>query len=197
MIKRGFDIVVSVLALAVTSPLLLVVAVLVKVESTGPVMFRQERVGRDGELFRIHKFRTMRVHATGSAVSPTGDPRVTRTGRLLRRSKLDEVPQLIDVLHGDMSVVGPRPELPRYVQEWPTDLRHEILSVRPGITDPVSIELRDESDLLAASEDPERYYIEVLLPRKAVGYADYVRTQSFRGDLLLVAHTVAAVVSRQ
>lgn len=194
MIKRAFDIAVSAAALIVLSPLLLLLVVVVRISSPGPALFRQERVGRHGKSFHIHKFRTMRADAEGPLVSTGNDRRITTVGRLLRRSKIDELPQLIDVLRGDMSIVGPRPEVLRYVALWPEDQRALILSVRPGITDPASIELRDESLLLTGVSAPEQYYVDVLLPRKTALYAHYVRTRSFRSDLAIIVRTVAAVV---
>jgi lipopolysaccharide/colanic/teichoic acid biosynthesis glycosyltransferase len=192
--KRGFDLVVSGLMLLVTWPLLLAVAVAVRVDSKGPALFRQERVGLDGETFRIHKFRSMSVEHDGALVSGTRDGRVTRVGRFLRRSKLDELPQIFDVFVGRMSLVGPRPEVPIYVDMWPADMRPVILSVRPGITDPASIAMRNEAEELAAAEDPERHYIESLLPRKAAMYVDYVRSRSFTGDLAIIGRTLATVI---
>lgn len=193
--KRGFDLVVSGLILLVTWPLLVALAVAVRMDSRGPALFRQVRVGLHGEPFRIHKFRSMNVDHGGGLVCATGDGRVTRVGRFLRKSKLDELPQILDVLVGDMSLVGPRPEVPKYVDMWPADRRQVILSVRPGITDPASIALRNEADELATAEDPERHYIESLLPRKTAMYVDYVNSRSFAGDLALLARTLAAVVS--
>lgn len=187
------DVVASGLGLVLLSPLLLAVAIAILLDSPGPVFFRQTRVGLHGRHFRIHKFRTMRVDAAGPAVSATGDSRVTRVGRLLRRTKIDELPQLLDVLRGEMSLVGPRPEVPQYVSLWPEDLRPVILSVRPGITDPATVQLRDEADILAQSQDPERVYIEELLPLKTREYARYVQTRSFVGDLKTIAATLGAV----
>jgi lipopolysaccharide/colanic/teichoic acid biosynthesis glycosyltransferase len=195
-LKRGFDVVAASVGLVVTSPLLLVLAILVKVDSRGPVLFRQERVGRHGRTFRIHKFRTMRtqpVGAAGLSITTSHDPRITRVGAWLRATKLDELPQLVDVVVGDMSLVGPRPEVPRYVEQWPPDRRAVILSVRPGITDPASILLRDESSELALAADPETYYVDSLLPRKTELYVRYVQERSMVGDLRLIARTIGAV----
>ncbi|MBW3085881.1 hypothetical protein KEM60_02092 [Austwickia sp. TVS 96-490-7B] len=194
--KRAFDVTIATAGLVVTSPVLAAVAVAVAAESPGGVLFRQERVGLDGRTFHIHKFRTMKAVHDGSLVSATGDSRVTRVGRMLRASKLDELPQLFDVLTGDMSLVGPRPEVPVYVEQWPDGLRPVILSVRPGITDPGSIVFRNESDELAAAPDPERHYVESILPRKADIYATYVRDRSFAGDLRILKDTVRAVLDR-
>lgn len=193
-VKRAFDALVAVVGLVAGAPLLAAVAAAVAVESPGGVLFRQERVGLDGRTFRIHKFRTMRAVHDGSLVSVTGDARVTRVGRVLRASKVDELPQLIDVLVGDMSLVGPRPEVPMYVDQWPSELRPLILSVRPGITDPGSIAFRHEADELAVAPDPERHYVESILPRKAAFYAAYVLERSFAGDLRILRQTVGAVL---
>jgi lipopolysaccharide/colanic/teichoic acid biosynthesis glycosyltransferase len=192
--KRAFDLAVSGVVLVVTSPVLAVIAAAVRLESDGPALFRQERVGLNGRTFRIHKFRSLRVGAAGALISPTGDPRVTRVGAALRRSKLDELPQLLDVFTGRMSLVGPRPEVPRYVEMWPEEDRRIILSVRPGITDPASIALRNEADELAAAEDAELHYVTSLLPRKVAMYRDYVQTRSFTGDLVILGRTLRAVV---
>lgn len=193
-VKRGFDLVVSALMLLVTWPLFVALAVAVRLDSRGPAFYRQERVGLRGETFWIHKFRSMRVDHDGALVSATGDSRVTNVGRFLRKSKLDELPQILDVLVGHMSFVGPRPEVPRYVDMWPAGRREVILSVRPGITDPASIALRDEADELAVAEDADRHYIESLLPRKTAMYVDYVNNRSFAGDLALIARTLSAVI---
>lgn len=195
--KRAADVVLAGVGLVVSSPLMAAIAVAVKVDSPGPVLFRQSRVGQWGKLFTILKFRTMvpvEPDELRLAVSATGDVRVTRVGRILRASKLDELPQLVNVLRGDMSLVGPRPEVPEYVLRWDPDLRDVILSMRPGITDPASVEFRNESDLLAAQPDPERYYVEVLLPRKTARYVDYVRSASWRTDARVVIDTVVAVL---
>jgi lipopolysaccharide/colanic/teichoic acid biosynthesis glycosyltransferase len=176
------------------SPVFLVVAALIKAQDRGPVFFRQERVGRGGRTFRIHKFRTMRVANAGALITRTDDDRITPVGAFLRRTKLDELPQLIDVLRGDMSIVGPRPEVPRYVAMWGDEARAEILTVRPGISDPASIAFRNEQDVLAAAEDPERHYVEVILPQKVAMYLDYVRTRSFLGDLRVIVGTLAEIV---
>jgi len=196
--KRAFDVVAAGLGLALLAPLFVVVAAWIKLDSPGPVFFRQERVGRGGAPFRIHKFRTMRVAAgsPGPAITVGADSRITRAGAFLRRTKLDELPQLIDVLRGDMSVVGPRPELPQYVAAYPPELRAKVLSVRPGITDPASLQFRDESTLLARAADPEREYRDVVLPAKLRLAADYVDQATLAGDLRLIAATLRALWSR-
>jgi len=166
MLKRAFDILGATSALMVLWPLLLAVALWVKLDSPGPVFYRQQRVGLHGRHFRIFKFRTMSVQqAPGAAqITVAGDSRITRTGAWLRRWKLDELPQLIDVLRGTMSLVGPRPEVPRYVEHYPPAWRERLLSVRPGITDFASVHYRAEGELLAKADDPEREYIDVILP---------------------------------
>ncbi len=191
---RARDVVVAGLGLVLLSPLLLIIAVLVRLDSPGPALYRQVRVGLHGTPFRIHKFRSMATGGVGPAVTASDDPRITRVGRWLRASKLDELPQLIDVLRGKMSLVGPRPEDPRYVDHWPSDLRPEILSVRPGITDPATVLLRNEAEILAQSPDPERTYVEELLPLKAQAYLSYVRNRSFVGDISVILATLQAII---
>ncbi|MFO1337504.1 MAG: sugar transferase [Burkholderiaceae bacterium] len=199
MAKRLFDVLVSLLGLALLALPGLVVALFIKLDSPGPVFFRQERVGRFGRPFRIHKFRTMRVDAErlGGLLTVGADARVTRLGRWLRRTKVDELPQLIDVLYGKMSLVGPRPEVPRYVALYPADLREIVLAVRPGITDPASVRLANESALLAAAADPEREYVEVILPEKLREAAAYVQQATLASDLRLLGRTVRLLMSHQ
>lgn len=192
--KRGFDVVASGAGLLLCSPAMAVIAVAVKRDSAGPALFRQERVGRGGRTFEILKFRTMTTQASGPAFSSVTDDRITRVGRILRRTKLDELPQLVNVLQGEMSIVGPRPEVPHYVARWPDQARPAILSVRPGLTDPAAIAYRNEADELGAAADPGQHYEQVILPRKAAMYVDYVRNQSFLGDLAIIARTLVTVV---
>jgi lipopolysaccharide/colanic/teichoic acid biosynthesis glycosyltransferase len=197
--KRALDVAVSALGLALLSPLLLALAAWIKLDSPGPVFFRQERVGWRGAPFRIHKFRTMRHDPSagpGPAITVGRDPRITRAGAFLRRTKLDELPQLIDVLRGCMSLVGPRPEVPRYVAMVPEPLRTKVLSVRPGITADASIEFRDESTLLAKAADPEREYVEVLMPAKLRAAERYVDEMSLGTDLRVIAATLRALWTR-
>jgi lipopolysaccharide/colanic/teichoic acid biosynthesis glycosyltransferase len=198
MSKRLFDVLLSALALLILSPLMLAVAVAVRVDSPGPAIFRQTRVGRGGRPFGMLKFRSMATAQAPGAplLTVANDVRVTRVGALLRGSKLDELPQLVNVLRGDMSFVGPRPEVPRYVALYPSQLRDLILSVRPGITDEASIEFRNESDLLAGAPDPEARYLEEILPRKLEIYARYAGERSFGGDLRILLRTVGRVVRR-
>jgi len=198
MAKRLFDLLLSSIGLLLLAPLLLLIAALVKLDSPGPVMFRQERVGRFGQPFRIHKFRTMRHEPAGQGLQITvgADRRITRVGGFLRASKLDELPQLLDVWLGNMSLVGPRPEVPRYVAHYPAELREKVLSVRPGITDIASIEYRDESAVLARAADPERAYIDEVLPHKLALAARYVERSSLWLDVWLIWRTVVAIVRR-
>jgi lipopolysaccharide/colanic/teichoic acid biosynthesis glycosyltransferase len=196
MAKRLFDITLSLLALVLLCPLLLAVALWVRLDSQGPVLFRQQRVGRGGRLFGILKFRTMQVNAEAAGLQITvgQDPRITSAGRWLRRSKLDELPQLLNVLRGEMSMVGPRPEVPRYVALYPADQRATVLSVRPGITDLASLAFRDESTLLARSADPERTYVEEILPIKLRHACDYVVRRSLWLDLRILALTALVLL---
>lgn len=192
--KRTLDVTGSVAGLIAVSPLLLVAALAILATDGRPVMFRQERVGREGVRFSILKLRTMRARVPGIEVSSDRDPRITRVGALLRKTKIDELPQLVNVLRGDMSLVGPRPEVIRYVEYWPDRQRQAILSVRPGITDPASIVFRNESEMLGASDDPESTYIEDILPRKVEMYVDYVSSQSLLGDIEILLRTALLVV---
>ncbi|MHA7600274.1 sugar transferase [Alicycliphilus sp. T452] len=191
------DVALSLIALALLWPLGLLAALAIRLDSPGPVFFRQERVGLRGRTFRIHKFRTMRVHVSGPLVTASGDARITRVGRVLRRYKLDELPQLIDVLRGRMSLVGPRPEVPRYMALYPEAARGRILSVRPGITDPASIAFIDEEGILAAAPDAERAYVDTIMPIKQRHYLDYVEHRSMAGDLRILLCTVGAVFGRR
>ena len=193
--KRLFDIVASGIGLIVLSPLFLILAVWIKLDSKGPVFYRQVRVGYKNKEFRIFKFRSMRVGADkGSLVTIGGhDPRITRSGYFIRKSKLDELPQLINVFIGDMSLVGPRPEVRHYVDYWTPEQMH-VLDVRPGITDPASIKFRNENELMETAEDPERYYIEVIMQEKIKLYLEYVQKHSFWYDLGLIFKTFRAIV---
>ncbi|HEX6017904.1 MAG TPA: sugar transferase [Burkholderiaceae bacterium] len=198
MPKRLLDLALASLALVLLSPLLLAAMLWVRLDSPGPVLFRQERVGRHGRLFRIHKLRTMRVDApaVGPAITAHTDARVTRAGRWLRRYRIDELPQLIDVLRGDMSLVGPRPEVPRFVALYPPELRARVLAVRPGITDPASLEFVDESALLAGSADPERAYVETILPRTLQRQVQYAERATWWSDLAVMARTLRVLLAR-
>lgn len=193
--KRALDLGLVVVALPLALPLMALVSLWVRIDSHGPVLFRQERVGLGGRMFRIHKFRTMRVDSAGAGpqLTAAGDARITKAGRWLRRTKLDELPQLIDVLKGDMSLVGPRPEVPRYMALYPEGVRQKILSVKPGITDRAAIEFMDEERLLAASEDPEVIYIAQVMPVKQAYYIEYVDHHSLWGDVRILMDTLRAL----
>jgi len=193
--KRPFDLILSLAAFLVFSPILLILAIIVKTTSSGPVFFRQERAGKNGKYFRIFKFRSMAVDpgAEKKGFEPGSKMRVTSIGRILRKTKLDELPQLINVIKGEMSIVGPRPEVRRYVDLYP-ERWAIVLSIAPGITDPGSIEFRNEEDILASSADPEKEYIEKLLPEKLDIYEKYVQTISFASDIKIIARTAAAVI---
>ena len=193
--KRLFDIVASGLGLVFISPLFFVLAIWIKMDSKGPVFYRQVRVGRGNKNFRIFKFRSMRVGADkGSLVTIGGhDPRVTRSGYFIRKFKFDELPQLINVFIGDMSLVGPRPEVRHYVDYWTPEQMH-VLDVRPGITDPASIKFRNENELMEQAEDPEKYYIEVIMQEKIRLYLEYVEKHSFLYDIGLIFKTFFVIV---
>lgn len=184
------------LGLIVLSPLFVIVSVWIKLDSKGPVFYRQVRVGRYDKDFRIFKFRSMRVGADkGSLVTIGGrDPRVTRSGYFIRKFKIDELPQLINVFIGDMSLVGPRPEVRHYVDYW-TPEQMRVLDVRPGITDPASIKFRNENELMEAADNPEEYYINVIMQEKIKLYLDYVDNHSFIGDIKLIFKTFWAIVT--
>lgn len=195
MSKRLFDILAAAIGLLLLLPLLLAVAAWIKLDSPGPVLFRQQRVGRRGVLFTILKFRTMARRARSGPLLTVGqDCRVTRAGRLLRRTKLDELPQLLNVLAGSMSLVGPRPEVPRYVACYPPATRALVLSVAPGITDWAAIHFRDENALLARAADPERAYIDTILPVKLAYYERYVQERTMASDLHILLSTLAALL---
>ncbi|MCY7314376.1 MAG: sugar transferase [Rubrivivax sp.] len=195
MPKRLFDLFGAAAALLLLSPLLLFVALLVKLDSPGPVFYRQQRIGRYGVPFRIHKFRTMHACAAGLPITVGDDARITRAGRTLRRTRLDELPQFIDVLRGRMSLVGPRPEVPRYVALYPPALRERALAVRPGMTDPASLSFIDEAALLAAAPDPEKTYVEVILPAKLQQAVDYAQHATLRSDVQVLWQTACRLVA--
>lgn len=194
--KRLFDIVASGCGLLVLSPVLLIVAIWIKLDSHGPVFYRQVRVGYKNKDFRIFKFRSMRIGSDeGSLVTIGGrDPRITRSGYFIRKYKLDELPQLINVFVGDMSLVGPRPEVRHYVDYWTPEQMH-VLDVRPGITDPASIKFRNENELMGQAENPEDYYINVIMQEKIKLYLEYVENASFMYDLMLIFKTFKVIIS--
>jgi len=192
--KRAFDLLAAGTGLLLISPLLLVAAIAVRLDSKGPIFFLQKRIGRDFRPFWIYKFRTMVVDADkrGGQITAGADPRITRSGRLLRKTKLDELPQLINVVLGDMSLVGPRPEVPRYVEMFHDDYAY-VLSVRPGLTDPASVKYRDEASLLANCSDPEQEYVTHILPDKIALARQYIDQASFWGDLAIIFGTLGRI----
>lgn len=196
--KRLFDIVASGLGLLVLSPLFLILAIWIKMDSKGPVFYRQVRVGRNNKDFRIFKFRSMRVGSDkGSLVTIGGhDPRITNSGYFIRKFKFDELPQLINVFVGDMSLVGPRPEVRHYVDYWTPEQMH-VLDVRPGITDPASIKFRNENELMEKAKEPEKYYIEFIMQEKIKLYLEYVEKHNFFYDLGLIFKTFWVIVKER
>lgn len=195
IVKRMFDIVSSGILLMVLSPVFVVLAVAIKIDSPGPVFYRQERVTQYGRIFRIHKFRTMVNHADkiGSAVTVSGDSRITSTGAFLRKYRLDEIGQLIDVLVGDMTFVGTRPEVKKYVDQYKPVMRATLL-LPAGVTSEASIRYKDEAELLIAAKDVNRVYVERVLPEKMKYNLEYVRKFSFRKDIQTMVKTVVAVI---
>jgi len=195
--KRLFDVISALVGIIVLSPGLCLIAVLIKMGDGGPVFYRGERVGRGGRLFRIYKFRTMVVNAESMGASSTSedDPRITRIGKCLRKYKLDELPQLINVLKGEMSIVGPRPQV-----QWAVDLyspeEREILCVRPGITDMASIRFANEEEILRGSADPDKDYMEKIHPEKMRMSLEYVRNRSFAGDMKVIGLTIGAILKK-
>lgn len=195
--KRIFDIIASGCGLIVLSPIFIVIAIWVKLDSKGPVFYRQIRVGKDNKDFRLFKFRSMKIGADRQGLITVGgrDPRVTRSGYYIRKYKLDELPQLINVFIGDMSVVGPRPEVRKYVDLY-TPEQMRVLSVRPGITDLASIRYRNENELLETVDEPETYYREVIMQDKLKINLEYVDNRSFWGDIKLIFATLYAIVAK-
>lgn len=193
--KRVFDIIASGLGLLILSPLFLVVAIWVKLDSTGPVFYKQVRVGRNNKDFYLYKFRSMRGGSDKKGLITVGgrDPRVTRSGYYIRKYKLDEFPQLINVFKGDMSLVGPRPEVRKYVDLYTPEQMH-VLEVRPGITDLASIRYRNENELLAKASDPEQYYRDIVMQDKLRINLEYVRNHSFFGDICLIFKTFLSII---
>lgn len=193
--KRAMDIVLSACALAVLWPLLLLIALAIWIDDPGPVFYRQVRVGRNGKTFRIFKFRSMVMDADkkGLAITVGRDSRITRVGAFLRKTKLDELAQLLNVLFGQMSFVGPRPEVPKYVELY-TPYQRQVLLVRPGITDYASIAYRNENDLLAGAPNPETMYIEQIMPDKIELNMKYLREISPLADIRLILKTIVAVI---
>jgi lipopolysaccharide/colanic/teichoic acid biosynthesis glycosyltransferase len=195
MLKRIFDLVGALSGLLVLSPLVLMVAIAIRLESPGPAFFRQVRIGRLGQPFRIFKFRTMRgaEPTSGPILTIGANPRVTKLGAFLRDSKIDELPQLLNVVTGDMSLVGPRPEVPKYVDKWTDEQKRVVLSVRPGLTGPASVKFRDQTDILAQYADPELAYETIIMQEKLKICADYVQHATFMTDITLILKTVLAL----
>jgi len=197
MMKRLFDIISSLVGLIFISPIFPVVPILIKLDSKGPVFFKQWRIGKDGKQFKIYKFRTMVQEAdeVGSLITAGNDQRITKIGKLLRRYEIDELPTLMNVLKGDMSIVGPRPEVPKYLHHYGRKYR-EILSVRPGITDLGTLSFRDEARYLNA-QNYEDIYEKKLLPQKLDLYLEYVHHKSFMFDLRIILRTVALILKQR
>jgi lipopolysaccharide/colanic/teichoic acid biosynthesis glycosyltransferase len=192
--KRLFDVAVSAAGLVMTSPVVLIAALAVKLESPGPAFYSGPRVGKDGRTFRLLKLRTMRQQAAGPAVTAGDDPRITPVGRLLRRTKIDELPQLFNVLRGDMSLVGPRPEDPKYVAMYSPEQRR-VLTVRPGITGPTVLAFINEEELLRGG-DAESLYVTNVMPQKLAADLQYVQSATFAQDFSILAKTFGAVIVR-
>lgn len=197
-LKRGFDIIASFIGLIILSPIFLIIACFIKLNSKGPVFFKQIRIGKNGKRFRIFKFRTMVVDAEkqGMQITVGRDSRITKVGHFLRKSKIDELPQLINILIGNMSFVGPRPEVPKYVQMY-NENQKSILKVRPGITDVASIEYRNENALLAQSKNPEETYVKEIMPRKLELNLEYLRKLSIIYDVKLILKTLYVVIKQE
>ena len=194
MLKRIFDIILSLFGLIILSPFMLIIAIFIKLDSKGPVFFKQLRVTKNGREFKIFKYRTMRVGSDKySQITVGKDDRITKIGSFLRKYKLDEIPQLINVLIGDMSLVGPRPEVPKYVALY-TDEQKEILKVRAGITDYASIEFSNENDLLASEEDPEKAYIKKVMPKKIELNKKYISEISMLTDIKIILLTIKKIL---
>ncbi|RUM50250.1 MAG: sugar transferase [Hydrogenothermus sp.] len=193
--KRLIDFVLSLVGLIVLLPIFIVIAILIKKEDRGSIFFRQTRVGQNRKNFKIYKFRTMVENAEnlGAQVTKGDDPRITKIGKILRKYKLDELPQLINVLKGEMSLVGPRPEVPKYVNAY-KEKYEEILKVKPGITDFAALEYIDEERLLKDAKDPEKVYIEKILPEKIKYYEKYIKQMSFLTDLKIILKTILRIV---
>lgn len=193
-VKRLFDLICVAIGLICLSPLFVLIALWVKLDSRGPVFFRQTRIGQYGKPFKIIKFRTMTLHQSDFKLTVGKDTRITRCGQFLRRYKLDELPQLLNVLKGEMSLVGPRPEVPEYVALYPENIKDYVLSVPVGMTDYASIEFRNESELLADSVQPEMDYIEKILPLKLAYHQQYVSEHSVYLDILLIFRTLRYIL---
>lgn len=195
--KRAFDLVAAVAGLILLAPIMAVIAVLIRADTDGPAVFRQERIGRGGRPFTLYKFRSMEATSVpaGALITASTDQRITKIGARLRTTKLDELPQLINVLRGEMSLVGPRPEVAKYVDIWSEEDRRMILSVRPGITDPATLDLQREELLLAEQFDPEAFYRDVLVPQKTRRYREYLESRTFLRDFQVVLLTLKCLIT--
>lgn len=195
--KRIFDVTASIIGLIVLLPLFIIIAILIKLNDKGPIFYKQKRMGQNFKPFELLKFRTMVVNADkiGPAVTKDGDPRITKIGKFLRKTKLDELPQLWNVIRGDMSIVGPRPEVEKYIQYYENDYK-EILKVRPGITDYATIKFRNEEEILSKYDDTESAYIKYVLPEKIKLYKTYIKEISFFTDLKIIFWTLWRIVSK-
>lgn len=198
MLKRSFDIFFSVIGLILLSPVFLIMAIWIKWDSYGPVFYKQTRVGKNAKIFLLYKFRSMRVGSDKEGLLTVGekDPRITRSGKFIRKFKLDEFPQLINVLRGEMSIVGPRPEVPKYVALYNEEQR-DILNIRPGISDWSSIRFSNENELLAQAENYEDFYISEVMPEKLKMNLEYVRSNNFWIDLKIIFMTMKKIVSKE
>ncbi|HCR3199679.1 TPA: sugar transferase [Morganella morganii] len=197
MAKRIFDFTASCLGLLLLSPFILMICCWIKMDSKGPIFFRQRRVGKDGKEFMIHKFRSMTDNTENQGQLTIGnDQRITRSGHFIRKYKLDELAQLIDVIQGTMSLVGPRPEVPKYMNLYPESIKNKILSVKPGITDLAAIEMIDENIILAKYDDPEKAYIDIIMPMKSEYYLKYVDSKSIILDIKIIFITIYKIVKR-
>jgi lipopolysaccharide/colanic/teichoic acid biosynthesis glycosyltransferase len=196
MTKRIFDIILAITGILILIPFFIIIGVLIKLDSKGPIFFRQERIGKNGKKFLIYKFRTMQTLQSPDSLKITAgnDKRITRTGNFLRKYKIDELPQLFNVLLGCMSIVGPRPEVEEYVNHYSARDKKIVLSIRPGITDLASIMFRNESEMLAKEQDPSLAYIHKILPRKIRYYRFYVKKQTFLLDMKIIFMTAAAIL---
>ncbi|MBK9228682.1 MAG: sugar transferase [Ignavibacteria bacterium] len=196
MLKRGFDMVFSLLGSVILSPIFIVLIMAIKINSKGPSLYIQKRVGLNGNDFDLYKFRTMAVDSDKSGLLTVGgrDPRITSIGYYLRKFKLDELPQLINVLKGDMSFVGPRPEVRKYVDLY-NEVQKQVLTVRPGITDVASIKYKNENEILQGHEDPEEYYIKRIMPDKIEMNLEYLKDRSFFKDIKVILQTFSAILT--
>jgi len=197
MIKRIFDFVTSFFGLTLLSLLFVFIALWIKLDSKGPVFFRQQRVGLKGKIFKIHKFRTMKESSESQVRLTIGDDdRITQSGQFLRKFKFDELPQLIDVFIGRMSLVGPRPEVQEFIDIYPVDIKNKILSIKPGITDMASIEMANENDILGKYKNPKQAYVDIILPIKQKHYLNYVDNHNMWLDIKIIFLTLKRIIAR-